>query len=135
MVEVQHAELGANLAESVHIHIAGTIPVTELDTQFDGALGLAQHLVLIKSQQTSVQANLGNGGLTNADDADFIGFNQFKLNQAFEKPGQRSSRHPAGGTASNNNYFPDGLVADCSVLVRRKPLFRIIPEQGPGLRG
>ena len=90
-------------------------PVNELDAQLEGALGMAQEIILIKTKALIKQLDRGDGGFTNADHADVLGFNQADPAIAAQGIDQSRRRHPSGGAAADNSDMANFTIIHSGV--------------------
>ena len=60
----------------MHVGMADTRPILELDAQFEGGFGLADQVVLIDPRRAYVVHDRRNRGLAHTDDADLLGLDQ-----------------------------------------------------------
>src|SRR5258708_14748163 len=78
LVKRQYAAVAAQDAEAVHVRIAETAPVDELNAQFERRLGLADEVVFIDVERLIELPDLRNRGFADANRADFVGFEDRK---------------------------------------------------------
>ena len=65
-----------DIAKGVHVAVAVLAPVFKLDAELDAAVGCFEKISLIETQGVVEIDNGGNRRLTDADNADVVGFNK-----------------------------------------------------------
>lgn len=90
------------VTEGVEVVLALDTPVHELDAELEAALRGGQHLGLVDAQQAIEGADRREGRLTNTDDAQLLGLDQFHL-RTRHTGGEGGGRHPAGGSAAEDD--------------------------------
>src|SRR5204863_9512017 len=82
------------------------VPIDELDAELEGALRLAQEIVLVEAQHVVVQRDGRDGRLADPDDADLVRLHQRDGETRPHARGKRSGRHPPGSaTAGDDDSF------------------------------
>src|ERR1700722_7941258 len=76
MLKFHSAPGFAKGAERVNVAIARLIPVAKLDPQFERCPGLAHEVRLVDPEHVVEGLDMRQGGFTDADGSDVIGFNQ-----------------------------------------------------------
>ena len=94
------ADLGA---EAVDIRGARPLPVDELDAELEAALGLAHELGFIDAEQIVEGLDVRHGGFADANGAELLGFDQLHIEAGTKHAGERGGRHPAGGSAADDD--------------------------------
>src|SRR5438270_10728494 len=83
-------------------------PVDEFDAQLEGAFGGADEFVFIDLQHLVEQLNDRDGRFADADDADFLRFDERDPEPlGWERLGQGRCCHPTGGAAARNDNASD----------------------------
>ena len=115
MMEGHQAQVApAHRAEGVVVAMAGSQPIDEFDAELEGALGLADEIVFVEAERAVEQADLRDGGLAHADDADLVGFDQADRYAAPEQLGQRRAGHPARGATAHDHDAAQAQVVHVS---------------------
>ena len=115
MVEIDPLDRLAISTEGMDIAVAGPPPVHELDAQFEGGLSLVDQRLFVDAHGRVEGADVGQGGLAHADDADLVGLDQFDRDGAARQTmRQGGGRHPASGSSAQDDDFSDrtGIVLD-----------------------
>src|SRR5689334_13841291 len=90
-------------AEGMVIAVADGAPVHELDAEFEGAARTRQQLVFVYTQPLVELADGRNRGLSNANRADLVGFDQHDLlDLATQNPAKPGRGHPSRGAAAHD---------------------------------
>src|SRR2546429_3288294 len=119
VVERNIGEILADAAESVHVAMTRLVPIDELYAELEGALRLAQEIVLVDAQQIIVQRYRRDGRLADPDDADLVRLHQRDGETRTHDLGDRCSRHPPGGATAGDNDRLELLGVQGSSLLTR----------------
>ena len=103
LLERGQLDVLAEAPEGMHVAVAEEGPVLELDAQLEGALGLAQELVLVDAEHRVEANDARDRGLTDADDADLVGLDHGDRHPGIRDLCQRCRRHPAGRAAAEDD--------------------------------
>ena len=118
-MERRDSEVVAETSERMKIAVARAQPIDEFDAQLERAFGGADEIVFIDVQQLVEQLNDWNGRLADADDADFLRFDERDLEPlGRERLGQRRRRHPTCGAAAGDDNVADRI--DHAACARQK---------------
>ena len=110
LVKIALAQTAPDLAESVHVAIAGAAPVAELYAQLEGALRPAQEIVFVQAEHPVEIANGRNRGLAHSHRADLLGFHEADIDRGSHGFREQRRRHPSGRAASGDNDLLDWSV-------------------------
>ena len=90
------------------IAVANLAPVDELNAKLETALDHGEHVALVNFEQTVKVQKRRYRRLANTDGSDLFRFNQRNRHGTTRaNTGQRSSRHPARGSAAHNDDMLD----------------------------
>src|SRR5438105_6048256 len=110
----------AKIAEGMEMAVADRSPVDELDSQLEAALRRADEFTLVDAEHAVEDLHQRDGGFTNADDPDFVGFDQpdprLTLGQHSRK---RRRRHPASGSTADDQDLANAVISHDSSLLHR----------------
>ena len=110
LVKIALAQIAPDLAESVHVAIAETAPVAELDTQLESAPRSAQEIVFVQAEHPVIFADGRNRRLAHTHRADLLGFHEADIDRGPHGFREQRRGHPAGRAPSGDDDLLDWLV-------------------------
>src|SRR5688572_2769533 len=109
----------AERSERVDVTIANAAPIAKLDAEFERRLRLADEIVLVDPEHAVEEADVGERGFADADDAHFLGFDQGDGAVAVAQEAvECGGRHPAGRSSANDRNAFDAIQRLNSNAVR-----------------
>ena len=115
LVKRQQAAVAAHNAEAVHVRVAETAPVDELNAQFERGLGLTDELVFVDVERLIELPDLRNRGFADANRADFVGFDQADAEIAEQHLGHGGRGHPSGRAAADDDNVLYGVLSHAGI--------------------
>ncbi len=104
LVERQQPERMPDLgAEAMHVRGSRALPIDELDAELEAALGLPHEFGLIDAEQIIEGLDVRHGGFAHTDGAELLGLDQLHSEGGSKHARKRGGRHPAGGSATDND--------------------------------